>query len=370
LLVELSFIFFFSFASLFFLRKVAKVIGLVDQPNLRKQHDGIVPLVGGIAVFCTLAQFIYNNPDIIPHSGLFLASIAVLTVIGAFDDKFDISFKFRLVVQTALTIAMMYFTGLELNSIGDILGIGALEFGVLSPVITVFAVLGAINAFNMVDGIDGLLGGISIVTFTGIAVIVNLHNQHNLAFLCVVIVVAMTPYVLMNLGVLGRTRRVFMGDAGSMMIGFSVIWLLLSASQVAGEQIIRPVTALWLIALPLMDMAAVMYRRIKRRRSPFRPDRDHLHHICQRVGLTNIQTLMVICGIATLFAGFGVVGEIYQVHEAVMFISFLVIFITYSVLLLRNWPNRVTEMIEGSLVKVDIRDPSKELEKLHHRNKI
>jgi UDP-GlcNAc:undecaprenyl-phosphate GlcNAc-1-phosphate transferase len=348
LLVELSFIFFFSFASLFLLRKLAKIIGLVDKPNLRKQHNGLVPLVGGIAVFVTLAQYIYTRPEVLPHSGLFLSSIAVLTIIGAIDDKFDISFKFRLVVQTLLTIAMIYFSGLQLNHIGDVFGMGNIELGVLAPVITIFAVLGAINAFNMVDGIDGLLGGLSIVTFSSIAIILNLQSNHQLAKLCIVIVVAMLPYVLMNLGVLGRKRQVFMGDAGSMMIGFTVIWLLLSASQINNEVLMRPVTALWIIALPLMDMAAIMYRRIKRGRSPFRPDRD-------RAGLKNVQTLIVICSLASVFAGIGIMGEYYKVHEGIMFAGFLGCFMTYSILLLRNWPKRVSELLEESnLVKLDV----------------
>ena len=339
MILQLIFIFFFSLTSLFVFRKVAKEIGLIDRPDLRKQHKGAIPLVGGIAVFCTIAQFISFNPDIILYSDLFLASIAVLIIIGVFDDKYDISFKFRLIVQTSLTIIMMHITGLELNTIGDILWLGALEFGSLAPVITVLGVLGAINAFNMVDGIDGLLGGLSIVTFTGLALILSLNNQSNLVLLCVVIIVAIIPYVLMNLGLLGRKRRVFMGDAGSMMIGFTVIWLLLSASQNSDINIMRPVTGLWLIALPLMDMAVVMARRIIQRRSPFRPDRDHLHHICLQLGLTKIHTLIIICSIATIFAGFGVLGEIYQIHEAIMFFIFIVTFGIYALLLLKNWPN-------------------------------
>ena len=353
MIVELSFIFFFSLASLYLLRKVAKIIGLDDKPNLRKQHQGVIPLVGGIAVFITLAQYIYNRPDTIPYSNLFLASIAVLTIVGAIDDRFDISFKIRLVIQTLLTLVMMYFTGLELNSIGNILGLGSLEFGMLAPVITVLAVLGAINAFNMVDGIDGLLGGLSIVTFTSIGIILSMQGQSELAMLCIVIVVAMLPYVLMNLGMFGRKRRVFMGDAGSMMIGFTVIWLLLNSSQVKGEFLMRPVTALWLIALPLMDMAAIMYRRIKRGRSPFRPDRDHLHHVCQRAGLSQWQILIVICGLASIFALIGILGEVFVISEYFMFVGFVMCFLAYNILLLKNWPKRVSEMVGGITTNIN-----------------
>lgn len=82
-------------------------------------------------------------------------------------------------------------------------------------------------------------------------------------------------------------------------------------------------TALWIIALPLIDMAEIMYRQIKRGRSLFKPDRDHLHHICQRAGFTKVQTLMVICGLSSTFAGIGIVGEYYQVAESLMFVGFL-----------------------------------------------
>lgn len=92
---------------------------------------------------------------------------------------------------------------------------------------------------------------------------------------------------MMNLGILGRERKVFMGDAGSMMIGFAVIWLLLGASQDPLETMMRPITALWLIAVPLMDMAAIMFRRVRRGDSPLKPDREHLHHIFQRLGFTS-----------------------------------------------------------------------------------
>jgi UDP-GlcNAc:undecaprenyl-phosphate GlcNAc-1-phosphate transferase len=134
-----------------------------------------------------------------------------------------------------------------------------------------------------------------------------------------------------------------MGDAGSMMIGFTIIWLLLSATQNSNTEIMRPVTGLWLIALPLMDMIVVMARRIIQGRSPFRPDRDHLHHLCLRLGLTNIHTLIVICTVATLLAGFGVFGEITRIPEAIMFTIFLGTFAAYALLLLKYWPQRITE---------------------------
>ncbi|WP_038876841.1 UDP-N-acetylglucosamine--undecaprenyl-phosphate N-acetylglucosaminephosphotransferase [Vibrio jasicida] len=348
--LELSFIFFSSFATLFLMRKVAKKVGLVDKPNARKLHNGAVPLVGGISICLVLTQYLTFKPEIIEHSWLYLLCICVLTAVGAVDDKIDLNFKVRMGIQAALSIVMMKVAGIELHSLGDMFGFGEISLGWAGSLVTILAVIGAINAFNMVDGIDGLLGGLSIVTFGALAFLLQVDSQHGLAYLCVVIIVAMLPYICMNLGVLGRERKVFMGDAGSMMIGFTVIWLLLGVSQVENsEPLMRPVTALWLIAVPLMDMAAIMIRRIRRGDSPFKPDREHLHHIFQRLGLGPKQTLISICFIASLYASVGIYGEARDIPESVMFSLFIGCFVVYSLILTYIW--RITSFLRKKLNK-------------------
>lgn len=351
--IELSFVGFFSFASLFLLRKVARVVGLVDKPNARKLHTGSIPLVGGIAIYLSIAQFLTSNPDLIEHSSLFLSCLTVLIIVGAIDDRFDISYKIRLFVQAMLSIVMMAMADIRLDSVGDILGLGVLHFGMLSPLVTILAVIGAINAFNMVDGIDGLLGGLAIVTFSAIAYLMYLDTHHGLAYLCLVFIFAMIPYVCMNLGIFGRERKVFMGDAGSMMIGFTVIWMLLGVSQ-RQELPLRPVTALWLIAVPLMDMASIMYRRLRRGHSPFKPDREHLHHIFQRLGLSSRQTLTVICAIAMSLACIGIAGEHWRIEESTMFVGFILVFLAYNVVMsyiwrITSWLRREPESSESAV---------------------
>ncbi len=336
MLLDLIFTFFISFAVLFFMRKVARQVGLVDKPSGRKVHTGNIPLVGGVAICITIVQYIYSHPGMINHANLFMCCIAGLTIVGALDDRYDLSVKIRMLIQTLISIAMIYFAHAELVSLGDILGFGdiSLGYGYVGALITILAVIGCINAFNMVDGIDGLLGGLSIVTFGAIGILLNMANEQSLSYLCLLLVVCMIPYIIMNLGLIGRERKVFMGDAGSMMIGFTVIWLLIGASQTEGNPMIRPVTALWLIALPLMDMAAIMIRRVKQGKSPFKPDREHLHHICQRLGCSPTQTLILICSIASVFAGVGIIGEIFVIPEFLMFYSFIVIFAAYLVVLI------------------------------------
>ncbi|OAN13546.1 undecaprenyl-phosphate alpha-N-acetylglucosaminyl 1-phosphate transferase [Photobacterium jeanii] len=341
--IDLFFVFFSSFTALFLLRKFAKTVGLVDKPNERKLHNGAIPLVGGLAICITLAQFLYYNEEVLLHSQLYMFCICVLTFVGALDDKYDVSFKLRLVIQGGLSIAMIYYAGLELHSLGNLFGAGNLDLGPLGYVITVFAVIGAINAFNMVDGIDGLLGGLSIVTFGALGMMLTIDGQPDLAYFCIIIIVAIVPYILLNLGFFGKKKKVFMGDAGSMLIGFTVIWMLLVASQNGTKPPLRPVTALWFIAVPLMDMAAIMIRRIRRGDSPFKPDREHLHHIFQRLGLNSTQTLIAICCIAIMYSAVGIFGEVYDVAEYIMFWAFIACFCVYSVLLSYVW--RITAFL-------------------------
>ncbi|GAM63338.1 undecaprenyl-phosphate N-acetylglucosaminyl 1-phosphate transferase [Vibrio ishigakensis] len=331
-IIELSMFFFISLAVLYCMRKVGYTIGLVDKPNARKFHEGSIPLVGGISICITVLYFLYINVDELMYPELYAGCITILVLIGAVDDRFDISYKFRMGSQAVLTLIMVHATGLKLSHIGNALGFGTWSFPpVIDTIVTLFAVIGAINAFNMVDGIDGLLGGLTIVTFTSLGVVFYSHDLVRLTYMCAVFVVILLPFVLFNLGYFGKVRKVFMGDAGSMMIGFTVIWVLIGGTQAEfGDYIIRPVTALWLIAVPLIDMMAIMVRRIRKGYSPFKPDREHFHHIMQRIGLSPRESLVVICLVQVIYSTIGLMGEYLQVPEYVMFYTILTCFFVHT----------------------------------------
>lgn len=337
--LELLMLFSLSFVMLFFFRKVAIKINLVDRPNARKQHQGVVPLIGGVSIGISFLCFLFFHSNVLPHTEIFSISIIVLLLVGVLDDRYDISFKIRFLVQGLLSIAMLHFSNITLHTFGDLLGFGTIHLGWFGYVIAVFGVTAVINAFNMVDGIDGLLGGLSIVTFGAMGVLLYHEGYQKYAYVCLATIVTIFPYILLNLGILGRRYKVFMGDAGSMMIGFIVAWFLVSYSQFQQPEapLLRPVTALWFIAVPLMDMAAIMIRRMRRGDSPFKPDREHLHHIFQRLGLSSLQTLILICTLASIFAGIGYYGEVAAIPESVMFYSFIVLFGIYSIMLSYVW---------------------------------
>ncbi|EDS6805783.1 UDP-N-acetylglucosamine--undecaprenyl-phosphate N-acetylglucosaminephosphotransferase [Salmonella enterica] len=336
-LSELISIFLFTTIFIFLARKVAIKIGLVDKPNFRKRHQGVIPLVGGISVFAGICFMFGLSDYYIPHLSLYLICAGVLVFVGAMDDRFDISVKIRAVVQAVIAVVMMVIAKLHLGSLGYIFGPWELVLGPFGYFLTLFAVWAAINAFNMVDGIDGLLGGLSSVSFAAMGLILWFDGQTSLAMWCFAMIAAILPYIMLNLGILGRRYKVFMGDAGSTLIGFTVIWLLLETTQ-GKTHSISPVTALWIIAIPLMDMVAIMYRRLRKGMSPFSPDRQHIHHLVMRAGFTSRQAFVLITLAAAILAGVGVAAEYsHFVPEWVMLVLFLLAFFLYGYCIKRAW---------------------------------
>jgi UDP-GlcNAc:undecaprenyl-phosphate GlcNAc-1-phosphate transferase len=323
---------------------IAHKIGLVDRPKGRKQHVGIIPLIGGISIFLGVATSlsIFGLPY--DHHWLYLGCAGTIVILGVFDDYYDLSVKLRLCVQLMVGSAMVYGLNLYLSNLGNLFAFGDIHLSYIGIPFTVIAVIAAINAFNMIDGIDGLIGMLSGISFFAMTLLMGIGGQLEYAVLPMVIMFALLPYLAFNLDVLGRGKgKIFMGDAGSMLIGLSVIWLLVIGSQ-SDSASFRPVTALWLIAVPLMDMVAIMFRRIRKGQSPFKADREHLHHIFLRLGLTSRQALMVISSLAAMLATIGVIGEYLMVPDIVMLIGFLLIFSLYSLCLQYIW--RITRFLK------------------------
>jgi len=329
--------FFSSLLSIKLVKPVATRWELVDKPNERKQHSGNIPLIGGIATFLGVMISIFLWLPYSQQLNLYVIASALMVFIGALDDRYDLSVRVRIVAQILIASIMIFGAGIYIDSLGDVLGMGNVDIYGLGTVFTLVAVIGAINAFNMVDGIDGLIGGLAINSFASMAILFFVGGKPEIGVFPMIIVMAICPYLLFNLGILGNNfKKIFMGDAGSMFIGFSVIWLLVLGTQ--GETaVFRPVTALWLIAIPLMDMAAIMFRRIKKGSSPFKPDRDHLHHIFMRSGFSSKQALIILSLLGVLLSTIGVLGEIYSVPEWIMFTGFLCLFLIYSYLIQHIW---------------------------------
>ena len=326
-----------AFFSLLILKPFAVRVRLLDLPDHRKVHKGAVPLTGGLSAFIGLFAAWMISMPLIGGYGIYLLASLMLVLLGAVDDARDVPAQFRLWAQVALGALLTYGSGVSLVHFGDLLGLGVIELGWLGPLITIAAVIGATNAFNMIDGIDGLAGSMSLVALLSLSLLFLQTPGNSLELaLAFSIAIALLPYLAANLRMPPFRKKIFMGDAGSMFIGFSIVWLLVKGTQ-PETQALRPVTALWIIAIPLMDMVAIMVRRARKGQSVMKPDREHLHHIFMRAGFTDREALLVITLVSLVFAAIGLAGERFQVPEWLMFTLFVGVFAAYDWALSHAW---------------------------------
>ncbi|MCL1067017.1 UDP-N-acetylglucosamine--undecaprenyl-phosphate N-acetylglucosaminephosphotransferase [Shewanella olleyana] len=317
-------------------RPIAIKAGLVDLPNeSRKLHDGEIPLVGGIGIYIsilTASMLFFEHSQVL---NVYLVAAAMVLFVGSLDDRYDLSVKIRLVAQVIIASLMIFGTEQHFTSLGSITGFTNVELGFLGASFTIVAIIGGINAVNMMDGIDGLAGSVSLIAFTSIAFLLH-RAESEWVLLPILFIPALIAYLIFNLSSHTSLTKVFMGDAGNMFIGLTLVWLMVIGTNDL-EQAFRPVTALYLFAIPLMDMAAIMYRRFKKGQSPFKADREHLHHIFERAGFSREQTLVLISSISAGFAIIGCWAEVNNVPEWIMFLGFISVFVVYNFALQNVW---------------------------------
>jgi len=304
---------------------LAHRIGLVDAPGGRKQHSHATPLTGGLAIFLPLLVIILLQPGESSLGALGLA-LALVVGVGVVDDLREVPAWMRFVVQGLAVLIAAVWGGMRLVSLGDLLGFGSLELGVMSIPFTLFAAIGVINSANMIDGLDGLAGGIMLGLFLILGVLARgLAEQALVWGACG----ALAGFLFYNFRWSeARPARVFLGDTGSTLLGLLAAWFLIHLSQ-QPTQALRPVTGLWLFGFPIIDTVAIMIRRIRLGRSPFSPDREHFHHILLLLGLGVRGTAVAVLSLHLLFMAIGLLGEYLQLAEPLMFYGYVVLFALY-----------------------------------------
>ena len=319
------------------LRPLSAKLQLVDLPNQRKHHVGAVPLIGGIAVCLGVYLSVFFTIPLQSSIIIMLSCAGCMMMIGAIDDAKDISPWIRLSLQALLILVLCLSTNISLHQFGDVLGVGNLTIPFVDLLVAIVAVCAAINAYNMMDGIDGLAGSMAGISLIGLSILFT-DTMPDMAQLCLIITIALAPYLLVNLTIPPFKRKIFLGDAGSMFLGFIIGYLVLFGSQHNDLQpAFRPVTALWLIGLPLMDMVGIMIRRIRKGQSPLLPDRNHLHHILLHAGFTPRESLLliVVANLGVVF--FGILAEQAKLPEWLMMGLYLLLFVVYSLCLTYAW---------------------------------
>jgi len=288
------------------LRPLAIAVNLIDRPGGRKLHDGDVPVVGGLGMLLGIILGLGLLPLPDWTTGTLLAACAILVTVGLIDDRFGLSPWLRLPAQIAAAVILVLGSQAVITTLGEPFGMPMQLEGMTSYVITVVCIIAAINAFNMLDGMDGLAGALAIVALVALAILAGQSGNTVILSISVVIIGAITAFLISNLPVKANRRvRCFMGDSGSTLLGLALAWLCINASQDPAP-VARPVTMLWIVAIPLYDLCWTVIRRSIQGIPPFRSDQGHLHHMVLRAGIGVQGAFMLMFVIAVFLASIGV----------------------------------------------------------------
>ena len=267
---------------------------------------------------------------------LYICALFIM-IFMIFDDYLTIKAIYRLMFQFFIAGLMIVMSGEYLYQIGNIFGIGEIKLGIFAIPFTIFCVVGLMNAFNMIDGLNGICASLALiplmyVTFLG-----------KFSYGLLVPIGAIIGFLAYNLGFLGKKRGVFLGDSGSNMLGFAVAFICIEYSQnVNHTSYINPVTALWLVAIPLIDCVVVMLSRSLNGIMPFRPGRDHLHHRLLDLGVKPKKILIIFLISSAVLSLVGYIIELnYNDKEYISFFAFILFAMFYYLLSKRTMEKNV-----------------------------
>lgn len=322
------------------LRPLAAAGGLLDRPDTRKRHKGEVPLVGGIGII--IATWVGYLLFFRVH-GYYVALIGGITflgIVGLVDDRVGIQPVGKLVLQLLAAIMMTSWGNVYLSSLGDLLGRREIELINWGIPLTVFAVVAVVNALNMVDGLDGLAGGLSFFVFAWYAYLAGEVGNLAAQRLCVIVCGALLGFLLFNMRNPLRGRNtVFLGDSGSLALGFAIVWFAveLSQGQYNGGRHVPPVVMLWVVGFILIDLLAVVVRRAVKGKNPLSADRTHVHHVLLRLGVGQDAIVWVILASNALLGLVGVYAWKRGIPEQYLFIAFLLLTFMHLLAMRNAW---------------------------------
>lgn len=309
--------------------------GLVDLPGGRKKHTHQTPLIGGLIVWAGLFSLPFVVQDLMSLLPLWVLTGATIAV-GVLDDRHELSARFRLAVHLLIGLGLGCWAGVRLDALGTLFSSGPIVLGWAAVPVTMFAVAAAKNSLNMVDGVDGLAGVLSALPVVVVLYFAALAGHPMLVPLALALIGGLLVFLALNFPFPWRAQATcFLGDTGSTLLGLMVAWLLIQGAQ---DQLFRPVLALYLVAIPLIDTAGVMLRRVLRGVSMSTPGRDHLHHVFIDAGMSPRHATYLIVSIAVLVACTGMIMEYRGASESAMLMVFLIL-LTLNSIALRSADN-------------------------------
>lgn len=337
---EFAFLGFVFYTSLFFSlllvpvsRRLAVVMGVLDQPESRKMHSRAVPRMGGLAMAMAMISTILLCVRLEQPVIAFLLGAGIVSFVGLIDDRFSISPRLKFAGQILAALTFVLASGLTLQSFGDLFGSGEIRTSFLAPVVTVFCMVGVMNALNLSDGLDGLAGGIGFMAALFFALLAYWHQAWYWVNISLVLGGILLGFLRYN----HYPASLFMGDTGSLLIGYTLAATAVGLAHDTNETSVPPLSLAIILALPIIDTIWVMSHRLLTGHNPFSPDKSHLHHRLLQMGISHAGVVAIIYGLM-LFFGFWA-WFVSNRPEWQQFLSTIVIFIClYGVLAFMEKP--------------------------------
>ena len=298
--------------------KLAHKIGAVDKPSERKVHQNVMPRLGGLAIFiAVIAGYFVAGLYEAKITGIMVGALIII-VLGIIDDKYEISAKIKLLGQILAACAVMG-SGLTIDVL-NIPFIGVFELGIFSYVVTLFWILAITNAINLIDGLDGLSAGISSIVFASIAFLAFSADKMLILTLSLILLVSTLGFLFHNF----YPAKIFMGDTGSMFLGYaiSILSLLGLYKSVTLFSFVVPIM---ILGVPIFDTSFAIIRRVVNRKPISVADKSHLHHRLLALGLTHRDTVLVIYGFGLIFSIAAITFETLTLRWAIFILLFILI---------------------------------------------
>jgi len=306
---------------------IAKKINFFDVADSRKIHQGKIPLVGGLAILLNLyffsffLNFSYNFK-------LIIFSSVIVFIISAVDDFTEIRPIYRLLFQIISSLIIIG-GGVVLNSLGQYSFTPNLELGAISILFTIFSVTLFINANNFIDGIDGLCASYIIISFLSLMFYTFDQLDQNLIYFFVIMIASLLCFLFFNFNIIPNSK-IFLGDAGSITIGFILSWIIILFAE--NNLIAHPVLAIWIVAYPIFDLISVLIIRVSNKSNPFHPDQNHLHHLLFNlsIGKKTILLIIIIINLFIQITGFYIYQYLGSDYSIAIFFIYLLIYLSIT----------------------------------------
>ena len=296
LLILMVSAFVLSFIFIKIIIKYAEKFHLVDIPNQRSTHQHITPRGAGIGIFFSvIVVSLLFSFSTFQNNILIFLGILLVYAMGIWDDMHDIKPKAKFVV-IILAATLLCMNDMAIVTLGSYLGFN-FYLGWFAFPFTLIAVVSFTNAFNLIDGLDGLSGGIGLIILSSLAYIGYIHHDDFILILSLSSIAALLAFLLFN----WNPASIFMGDSGSLTMGFVISLLSIQALNY-----IHPISIFYLAALPILDTIIVFVRRIRSKLSPFSADKSHIHHILLSFFQNNVKitvTYLYLIQLLFTFAG-------------------------------------------------------------------